>query len=175
MRRWGQRFSKSFHTWSVQYEKRLLKVWLYWSGTFRLLQHKAIKYSCPQLTLKPWKTPLEWARSNSCWLNPARRSDLWPGHLACCVFPEAMDNCLGSAFSPHGWMPPLAHRQSLARSEASSTFCLYKASSTCCLRCREKSGKQVSQKGQLQPLCPNADLSNWSHGIVRLCDQASDS
>lgn len=42
-----------------------------------------------------------------------------------------MNNCLDSVLSSHGWIPPLAPKQELARSEASTSFCL---------RCREKIG-----------------------------------
>lgn len=45
-------------------------------------------------------------------------------HLGYCFFPEAMNNCLGSRFSPCSWMPPLAHKQLvLVRSRATTAFC----------------------------------------------------
>lgn len=40
------------------------------------------------------------------------------------LFPEAMNNCLGSRFSPCSWVPPLAHKQLvLVRSRATTAFC----------------------------------------------------
>lgn len=56
-----------------------------------------------------WKTPLEWTENNLYWLN-SERSDLWPtgwAHLARCLFPEAMNSCLGSRFSLCSSMPLL--------------------------------------------------------------------